>query len=295
MTTLPALDALSFSLACELERSNEGRAPEGLCEPSSWVACWDFTGMRDGRAGTGSGADTGIGSLWRPNESERPCFLLGASPGSGSSVIVLGLGKVTVPGPAEAGRRAPEWETARYSSMRVRVGDERKDGGDSGDRGENLERSSTDLDHFLPAVARRSPEREPDGDGGMESASCEAERFMGRLSTDLQQDERGSETQRTTHLLLGMSWSSFGYGLGFVGCDILEPFCRLVRASVGEGLERALFERWNHLVGFWNSEPSPSGDAERGTDVDALRPSFGVGRLEGMLGARQRWQQEHRQ
>lgn len=50
---------------------------------------------------------------------------------------------------------------------------------------------------------------------------------------------------------------------------------------MGDAFERALFERWNHFVGFWNSEPSPSGEAERGTDADALRPSFGfAGRLD---------------
>ena len=77
-----------------------------------------------------------------------------------------------------------------------------------------------------------------------------------------------------------MSWSCCGYGLGFVGPEILEPFWKLVRPSVGDAFERALLERWNHFVGFWNSEPSPSGEAERGTDADALRPSFGlVGRL----------------
>lgn len=78
-----------------------------------------------------------------------------------------------------------------------------------------------------------------------------------------------------------MSWSCWGYGLGLVGPEILEPFCKLVRPSASDVFERALFERWNHLVGFWNSEPSPSGDAERGTEADALRPSFGfAGRLD---------------
>lgn len=48
--------------------------------------------------------------------------------------------------------------------------------GDSGDMDVNLERSSTDLDHFFPAVARRSPMAGPEcteaeDESGMERAS----------------------------------------------------------------------------------------------------------------------------
>lgn len=89
-----------------------------------------------------------------------------------------------MPGPAEAGIRVPVW--ARYSSIRERVGEERNGGGDSGDMGENLDRSSTDRDHFLPAVARKSSERvDPGEEGGIDTASWEVDRFIDRLSTDL--------------------------------------------------------------------------------------------------------------